>query len=116
VEANHVFAGLVVAEIDGAVDWYSRLFGRGPDIVPNGYEAIWRLAPSASLYVLADPARAGHGAATVAVADLDALVGTLPARGIEPGPVEQVHVGARKAEVVDPDGNTIALIEVRAGP
>jgi len=114
MEAEHVFAALVVAEIDAGVAWYTRLLGRPPDIVPNGYEAIWRLADSASFYVLADPARAGRGALTVAVADLDACVAGLSDRGIEPGPVDQVHPGARKAEVVDPDGNTVALIEVTA--
>jgi predicted enzyme related to lactoylglutathione lyase len=112
MEVDHVFAGLVVTAIDDAVTWYSSLFGRSPDIVPNDHEAMWQLAPSANLYVLADPARAGGGVAALAVGDLTATVAAVSARGIPTGPIEPVGPYARKAEILDPDGNTLALIEV----
>ena len=115
-EPEHVFAGLVVTDIDDATGWYSRLFGRPPDIVPNDHEAMWQLAETANLYVLADPVRAGGGVAGVAVGDLDAALAGLAERGVAVGPTEAVGPFARKAEVVDPDGNTIALIEVLARP
>jgi predicted enzyme related to lactoylglutathione lyase len=115
METEHVFAGLVVTDVDDAVAWYSKLFGRPPDIVPNDHEAMWQLAPSANLYVLADPARAGGGVAAVAVGDLAGTVAAVAGRGIPVGPIEAVGPFARKAEVVDPDGNTVALIEVLSG-
>ena len=115
MEVQHVFSGLVVSDIDDAVAWYSRLFGRPPDIVPNDHEAMWQLTASANFYVLADPSRAGGGVATVAVADLDAVLAGVADRGITMGPAEHVGTVARKAEVLDPDGNTVAVIEVLVG-
>jgi predicted enzyme related to lactoylglutathione lyase len=62
--------------------------------------------------VVQDPSRAGHGLVTVAVADLDQAITELAERGIRGAPPETVGSAGRKATVADPDGNTIALIEV----
>ena len=58
---NYVFAGLVVVNRDQAAAWYERLFGRPPDFLPNDAEAVWQLADTASVYLVADADRAGHG-------------------------------------------------------
>jgi hypothetical protein len=49
------------------------------------------------------------------VPDLDAALAELAVRGIEPAGIERVGEAERKATVLDPDGNSVALIEVRAG-
>ncbi|MFL5797642.1 MAG: VOC family protein [Actinomycetota bacterium] len=49
------------------------------------------------------------------VADLDATVAELAGRGIVAGPIEPQGDASRKSIVVDPDGNTLALIEVTGG-
>src|SRR5262249_57966665 len=76
-----LFAAVTVADLDGAVAWYARLFGRPADIVPNDNEVMWRLADAAWLYVLRDEKRAGHALVTVCVADLDLALAGLAARG-----------------------------------
>jgi predicted enzyme related to lactoylglutathione lyase len=58
-----------------------------------------------------DPARCGHGLAALSVADLDATLAELAGRGITPETLEEAG-GGRKATVRDPDGNTVAVIEV----
>jgi catechol 2,3-dioxygenase-like lactoylglutathione lyase family enzyme len=110
-----VFSGVPVTELAVARDFFERLFGAPPDILVNENEVMWRLADAAWVYVVVDAGRAGGALVAVSVPDLDAALGELAARGIEPAFVEQVGEAERKATVADPDGNTVALIEVSGG-
>jgi predicted enzyme related to lactoylglutathione lyase len=110
-----LFACVTVTDLDGAVDWYTRLFGRPVDIVPNDDEVMWRCADAAWLYVLRDEKRAGHAVVTLCVADLDQAVADIAARGITGGPTQIIGDAARKVTYTDADGNTISFIQV-TGP
>jgi catechol 2,3-dioxygenase-like lactoylglutathione lyase family enzyme len=110
IEAAHVFAGLAVRDYDAAREWYERLLGRPPDMLPIPGEAVWRLTPTASLYILVDRDRAGSGVVTIAAGGLDGERQALRERGIA-GRVETTPEGVRKLVVRDPDGNTLALFE-----
>jgi predicted enzyme related to lactoylglutathione lyase len=107
-----LFAAVTVADLDGAVAWYARLFGRPADIVPNDNEVMWRLADAAWLYVVRDEKRAGHALVTLCVADLDRAVADIAARGITGGPVEIIGDAGRKATFTDAEGNAVSVIEV----
>lgn len=109
------FSGVPVTELAVGKDFFERLFGGPPDIPVNENEVMWRVADSAWLYVVVDAVRAGHALVAVSVPDLDAALAELATRGIEPTVVERVGEAERKATVLDPDGNTVALIEVRTG-
>ena len=37
---GYLFAGVAVADLAAEIDWYTRLFGRPPDILPNADEAM----------------------------------------------------------------------------
>jgi hypothetical protein len=106
-----LFAGLPVAELGPAVDWYERFLGRPPDMAPNETERAWQLTDDGWLYVVEDNDRAGNGIATLLVDDLDARIGELSDRGIETGEVERLNESTRKLVVTDQDGNQIALGE-----
>jgi hypothetical protein len=108
------FSGVPVTELAPAQDFFERLLGGPPDIVVNEDEVMWRVTDAAWLYVVVDPQRAGRALVALSVPDLDAALADLAARGIEPSRVEQVGASERKATVVDADGNSVALIEVRA--
>jgi glyoxylase I family protein len=112
MDVSYVFAGLVVADRDKAADWYARFFGRPPDMLPNDAEAAWQLVGSASLYLLADPARAGRGVFTLMVDDLEGARRELAARGLAAPPAEQVGTAGRKCVITDPDGNSVSLVEL----
>ena len=114
MDVSYVFAGLVVADRDHAAAWYARLLGRPADMLPNDAEAAWQLTDTASLYLVADPSRAGHGVATIIVPDLDSTVAAIAARGIETGQIEQVGEAGRKCLITDPDGNAVGIVELFA--
>jgi predicted enzyme related to lactoylglutathione lyase len=113
MDVEVAFTGVPVTSLAAGRDFFERLFGRPADIVVTAEEVMWRLSDSAWLYVVVDTARAGHGLAALSVADLDATVAELVTRGIEPVSMEVVgDGGSRKATVLDPDGNSVAIIEV----
>lgn len=110
VMAAHVFAGLPVTDYAATYDWYVRLFGRVADMLPNESEAVWRLSPRGSVYVVQDPARAGTALVTVALDDLDVEEARLRAAGV----VFAEHAGGpgpRRLVVNDPDGNMLTFFQ-----
>jgi predicted enzyme related to lactoylglutathione lyase len=114
MEISYAFAGLIVADRDQAAAWYAKLLGRPADMLPNDAEATWQLASEASLYLLADPARAGRGVCTLIVADLDAELARIAADGITPTRIDVMEAG-RKGVIADPDGNEIGLAQLSLG-
>ena len=104
-----LFAGLPVADYERAVAWYERLLGAEPSFLPNETEAVWEVAEHRYLYVDVRPEHAGHAMHTLFVDDLDARVGGITARGIEPSTRETYENGVRKVTYRDPDGNEIGF-------
>ena len=107
-----LFVGLAVADFPRAVEWYGRLFGRDDDVVVTDREVMWQVARTGWLYVVEDAARAGNGLVAISVSDLDQTVADLGARGISGGPIQPEGDAARKAVVTDPEGNSIAFLDV----
>lgn len=105
-----LFAGVPVSDLDAAIDWYTRFFGRSPDL-RIGDEVLWDLDEHATLFVEPNPERAGAGRITLGVTGLDQLLERLADEGIEHEPVETYSNGVRHVDVPDPDGNAIALAE-----
>jgi predicted enzyme related to lactoylglutathione lyase len=109
---NVLFAGIPVSQLERALDWYERFFGRPPDMAPNEHERTWQLTDDGWIYVVEDPERAGNGLITLIVDDLDVRLARLSERGIATGEVERLNQGTRALMVADPDGNQIQLGEV----
>jgi catechol 2,3-dioxygenase-like lactoylglutathione lyase family enzyme len=105
-----LFAGVPVSDLDTSIDWYTRFFGRPPDS-RVGEEVLWEIGEHAWLFIEPNAAQAGAGRITLAVAELDALLGRLAAARIEHEPIETYSNGVRHVNVPDPDGNTIAFAE-----
>jgi len=110
------FAGLPVDDFETACAWYEIFFGRPPDVVPKAGEAVWRVAGTSWVYVVADEARAGSALLTLLVDDLEQHVGILAMRGIAPDSIETVPGVVRKAMISDPAGNAITIGESLAEP
>ncbi len=114
-EIEVLFAAVSVADFDGALDWYTRLFGRPPDITVHETEVMWRILEGAWLYVVLDRDRAGKSVVTLSVGDLDTTAARIAARGVRTDSFEQVGDAGRKATFRDPDGNVISFAEVYQG-
>jgi catechol 2,3-dioxygenase-like lactoylglutathione lyase family enzyme len=113
VQATHLFAGLAVRDLDVALDWYAALFGRPPDVRPVADEALWHLGPG-SVFLRADPARAGGGLLVLAVPDLDACLSALAARGLA---AERLRAATPPRSILrDADGNEVTLFEDPSAP
>lgn len=107
---TYTFAGLPVADYAASYDWYVRLFGRAADMFPHEREAVWRMTPNSSVYVVEDAERAGRGLVTLALDDLDAHERRLGERGI--AYTERASGdGPRRLVIRDIDGNTLAFFE-----
>jgi len=115
MEIDVLFASVAVSDLEPARAWYERFFGRPADIVPNDDEVMWKATDSAWVYVIRDGARAGHGVVTVAVSNLEDATSALATRGVTAGSIERVGHAGRRAVALDPDGNSMALIEVASG-
>jgi catechol 2,3-dioxygenase-like lactoylglutathione lyase family enzyme len=104
-----LFAGIPVSDYARAVAWYERLLGAGPSFLPNEVEAVWEVAGHRYVYIEVRPQHAGHGMLTLFVDDLDARVGAIAGRGVEPAERETYDNGVRKVTYRDPDGNEIGF-------
>lgn len=107
--AVDLFAGIPVGDYKRAVAWYERLLGSGPSFVPHATEAVWEVAEHRFVYIEQRPEHAGHAMHTIFVDDLDARVGEIADRGIEPAERETYSNGVRKTTYRDPDGNEIGF-------
>ena len=108
---NVLFVGMRVRDFAVANAWYERFFARPADIVAHEEEVLWQLSDGGWFYIVREDG-AGGGLAALVVADLDATVAELAERGIAAGSKTPEGDAGWKAVVVDPDGNTLALIEV----
>lgn len=106
--ALELFAEIHVRDLRAARAWYVQLLGE-PSFVAHETEEVWELAEHRSIAVEEQPEHAGHGAVTVFVDDLDAVVDGIAARGIEPATRETYGNGVRKVTFHDPDGNQIGF-------
>ena len=106
---TEVFAGIAVRDRDAAIEFYERVLGARPMLLPNDEEAAWQLTGGGWLYVLRDLDRAGSAVVTLLVDDLDDRLAAARERGIELGPVETKAVSVRSTWITDPDGNCLQI-------
>jgi len=62
---THLIAGVPVSDLDAGIDWYTRFFGRPPDM-RAGDEILWDVDEHATLFIEPDAAHAGAGRITFA--------------------------------------------------
>ena len=105
-----IYAAIAAADMAASEDFYTKLFGRGPDDRPMDNLIQWRNVAGANIQVFVSPANAGASLATIVVPDMDEARTTLSAAGISLSEAQQGDYG-RIAHVSDPAGNKITLAE-----
>lgn len=107
--ALDLFAGIPVTDYAAALPWYEKLLGGPPSFFPHETEAVWEVAEHRSVYIVQLPERAGNAVLTLFVDDLDARIGQIAERGLEPAQRETYGNGVRKITYRDADGNEIGF-------
>ena len=110
VVAN-VLAGIPVADRGTAIDWYTRLLGRGPDARPMPGLADWHFPHQQTLQLVLDTGRAGGGIVTLHVADIAAARDALAREGIHVDLDDTTSDEVEFGQLTDPDGNSVSLVE-----
>ena len=112
---RNVLAGIAVSDLEQAKRWYETFFGRQVDAEPMPGLSEFHTDGGVVQLVL-DRERAGGSLATLWVPDARAALAELRARG---GPaIELDDTTSDKvlfANVTDPDGNAITVVEIREG-
>ncbi|OLR93709.1 VOC family protein [Actinokineospora bangkokensis] len=108
-----LLALLPVTDLRRSAEWFTRAVGQPADEHFDGVAADWYLSSGQSVQLVVDPARAGGGICTVRVDDLPSAVRRLDDHGVR---VEDHFSGSawvRGVVLRDPDGNTLALTQLR---
>ena len=98
-----------------AVNWYQRLLGREPDVVPTDDVAEWQLADKAWLQVGTDPDRAGGTTVVLVVSDIDAQRAACAEADVALGEVVEYPGIVKMVDAVDPDGNKVTFVQDLSG-
>jgi predicted enzyme related to lactoylglutathione lyase len=114
MQVDVLFAAVPVSDFTSARAWYERFFARPADVVAHEHEVMWRVTDRGWLYIVCNADDAGSTTVTMAVPDIDAASSALASQGVATGPIEREGDAGRKMIVRDPDGNSIAVIEVVA--
>src|SRR5918998_3567433 len=113
VSAIHLY----VTDLDRAIDFYTRLIGKGPqaayDEGENAHSAFFVLEERTYLVLTWDPDRGREVGGSVrlelaATSDLEAEIEVLRARGVE-GALTRTRFGTEVYDLADPDGHLIRL-------
>ncbi len=104
-----VLAAVPVHDADAARTFYERLLGAPPHASPMPGLAQWNLGDGV-LQVVVDPDRAGGGLVTLMFEDLASAAEAVRGRGMNLD-VSEGEVVTAVAQVIDPDGNSITLVQ-----
>ena len=107
--SGQLFAGISVSDYPRALEWYERLLGEPPSFSPNDVESVWDVNESGWVYVELRPQHAGHALVTIFVEDIEGLVASISARGIDPTNRETYENGVHKVTYRDADGNEVGF-------
>jgi hypothetical protein len=91
-----------------AEDWYTRVFGKEPDLRPLPRLLEWQLGEAFGVQVWSEPDRAGHCSMVLDESDVDAIAPRLNNLGIvNDGP--QKATTSRIVALTDPDGSRLVF-------
>jgi predicted enzyme related to lactoylglutathione lyase len=110
VSIKNVLASVAVKDMNSAVKWYEKLFGRPADSKPMPEVAEWKFEGGGWLQVYQLPERAGSGSFTLAVSGMEEQVARLEKLDID----TSQRTSGKKVKtlmITDPDGNHIAFAE-----
>jgi predicted enzyme related to lactoylglutathione lyase len=114
MSVNRVLAGVAVADVDAAMPWYERLFGRRPDALPMEGLAEWHIPAGGVVQLVASADRAGRSLLTLDLDELEHELAAMRERGLDAGALDDTTSDkVLIASTTDPEGNEITLVQQR---
>jgi predicted enzyme related to lactoylglutathione lyase len=111
---NRVLAGVALTDVDAALPWYERLFGRPADALPMAGLAEWHVPSGGVVQLVASAERAGRSLLTLDLDDLERELAAMRERGLDAGALDDTTSDkVLIATAIDPEGNSITLVEQR---
>lgn len=104
---------VAVKDLAEAREFYSNLFGRGPDMEPMPTLAQWDIENGGGVQVVEQSEGSGSSMVTLLIPDFDGFLEELSEKRIQHGEVIE-GVISRVTQVSDPAGNIITFAEVPA--
>jgi catechol 2,3-dioxygenase-like lactoylglutathione lyase family enzyme len=100
-------------DLDTACDWYARVLGRPPDLMPDDGVYEWRLAAGAWLQLVSgEPSPPGSGQiARLGISDIGAACAALESAGARLGEVTTIPGVVAFCDLEDPFGNGLSLYQ-----
>ena len=110
MSVKNALAGVAVSHLTSSIDWYTSLFGRGPDTLPMKELAEWKFETGGWVQVFEDEKRAGSSSVTLVETDVKSRIKDLEANSIEI--VSKTDSDVIKLAIIkDPDGNQIVFAQ-----
>jgi hypothetical protein len=109
VTVDKVYAVISTGHLDQSKEWYTRFFGRAPDLHPMAEVYEWYVG-AGGVQLVDDATRAGQSMLTVIVPDLEDCRRALQSRQLTLGSSSGGDF-ARIAQITDVDGNQVTLAQ-----
>lgn len=106
-------SSVAVPDLAGTKEFYTTLFGRGPDLEPMPTLAQWNIENGGGVQVVEQAESSGSSMLTLLVSDFDGFLEELTAKRIVHGEVID-GVISRVTQTTDPAGNVITFAEATA--
>jgi len=103
-----IFAHVSCSNLQAAIDWYAKLFGRAPDRRPMDGLAEWHFTDSAEVQLFKSQDNAGHSTLTLGVLPMTPERQRLADAGLKVGEIEKTK-DYFIMRMKDPDGNLVVL-------
>lgn len=110
---KNALAGVPVANLERAVDWYTKLIGRAPDQRLMKEVAEYQFSGGGWFQLFEDKDRSGQTSFTLVVDDLDKTLALVAAAGIDHALPTRTQL-VDTAFVTDPDGNRIVFAQSKS--
>lgn len=108
---NSIISIVPVKDFEIALEWYSKLFARDPDVVPIEGIAEWQLVENAWIQVSIDPERAGNTTVVISVDDVELQCKFCLDANFSVAEIVEYPEIIKMTEIIDPDGNKISFVQ-----
>ncbi|OAB81837.1 VOC family protein [Cochleicola gelatinilyticus] len=114
MDCKNVYAGIMTADIEKALNWYEMLFDRKSDYHPMDILHEWDFKEGGVLQLVEDKTRAGSSSVTILVEAIETIKKHLDSKNIPTEKQTESEI-AKTITIYDPENNRITFSENSQG-